>query len=190
MDTEQPWFAIQNKPRNEKKIGYLLRQKGFESFIPTYRQKRRWSDRTVEIDWPLFPMYVFCRFNTSEMWKILSTPGVVKIVGFGGKLAEVSIEEIEALQLLAQSSFLREPWRYLPEGTGVQVETGPLAGAQGIICHDENDRRLIISVTLLQRSVAIRLDESTIVSVLPGPNERRPGLSAESDIAFRLLQRN
>jgi transcription antitermination factor NusG len=187
MDAEQPWFALQTRPRNERKVDYLLRQKGYECLTPTYRQKRKWSDRTVEIDLPLFPTYVLCRFNSSVLNKAISTSGVIRIVGFNGKPAEVAVQEIEALQLLMQSSLLREPWRYLPNGTQVLVETGPLTGVEGIIHQDDNYRRLVISITLLQRSIAIQLDENTIVSVVPGPKGSRAKGRAESDIASSIL---
>jgi transcription antitermination factor NusG len=188
MNTVRPWFALQTKPRNERKTEQLLSQKGYECFTPTYRLKRKWSDRTVEIDLPLFPGYVFCCFSHSALGKAISTQGVIRIVGFGGKPAEVAVEEIEALQLLAQSDVLREPWKYLPDGTPALIETGPLAGAQGIICTDEDRRRLIISVTLLQRSVAIHLDEGTMISVIADSNESRARLSGESYLAVTLLR--
>ena len=190
MDAMQPWFALQTKPRNEKKVGNVLRQKGYECLAPTYRQRRKWSDRTVEIDLPLFPMYVFCRLGPSVLGKAVSTSGVVKIVGFNGKPAEVAAEEIEALQLLMQSNLLREPWKYLCHGTQVLVETGPLAGVQGIIlAEDDNKQRLIISVTLLQRSVAIQLDSGTIISVVADPKGKVTGQSIETDMAVTLLRR-
>jgi transcriptional antiterminator NusG len=189
MNTAQSWFALQTMPRSEKKIDHLLGQRGYECFTPTYRQKRKWSDRTVEIALPLFPTYVFCRLNPSMLGKVMATRGVVRIIGFGGKPAEVATEEIESLQLLAQSNFLREPWRYLPEGTPVVVETGPLAGVHGIICSDENGRQLIISVTLLQQSVAIQLDASTVISVVAGERKSEIRVSAESDLAVKLLRK-
>jgi transcription antitermination factor NusG len=143
----------------------------------------------VQIDLPLFPGYIFCRFNSSALGKAVSTEGVVRIVRFGERPAEVAIEEIEALQHLAQSDILREPWKYLPDGAIALVETGPLAGVQGIICADENRRRLIISVTLLQRSVAIHLDEGVVISVIADSRERGAGFSSESHLAIRLLRR-
>jgi transcription antitermination factor NusG len=176
-------------PRSEKKINHLLRQKGYECFTPIYRQKRKWSDRTVEVDLPLFPTYVFCYLSPSILGKVIATRGVTRIVGFGGKPVEIAVEEIEPLRLLTSSNFLREPWRYLPEGTPVVVETGPLAGVRGIICPSENGRRLIISVTLLQRSVAIQLNEDTVISVAADRRESRARLSVESDLAVRLLKR-
>jgi transcription antitermination factor NusG len=189
MNATQAWFALQTMPRNEKKIDYLLKQKGYECLTPIYRQKRKWSDRTVEVDLPLFPTYVFCYTSPLILGKVIATRGVTRIIGFGGKPAEIAVEEIEALRLLTASNFLREPWRYLPDGTPVVVETGPLAGVQGIICQSENGRRLIISVTLLQRSVAIQLDDDTVISVAADHRESRARLSVESDLAVRLLRR-
>jgi transcription antitermination factor NusG len=188
MNTAHPWFALQTKPKNERKVEHLLRQKGYECFAPTYRRKRKWSDRIVEIDFPLFPGYVFCRFDASVLGKAISTQGVIRIVGFGGKPAEVAIEEVKALKLLAQSDFLREPWKYIPDGTLVLVETGPLAGIQGIVCAGENKGQLVISVTLLQRSVAIQLDEGTVISVIKGWNESEATFSRESYLAAKLLR--
>jgi len=188
MDTAQSWLALQTRPKNEKRIGRLLREKGYECFTPMYRLKRKWSDRTVEIDFPLFPGYVFCRFSSTVLGKAISTQGVIRIVGFGGEPAEVAVEEIEALQLLAQSNLLREPWKYLPSGTRVLVETGPLAGIQGIICSGDNKRQLIISVTLLQQSVAIQLGEDTVISVIEDLREGRIKFSDESYLAARLLR--
>ena len=188
MNTASPWFALQIKPKNEKKVEALLKQKNYECFTPMYRVKRKWSDRTVEIDSPLFPGYIFCRFSPSVLGKAISTQGVIRIVGFGGKPAEVDLEEIEALELLSRSRLLREPWKYLPNGTQVLVESGPLAGVRGIIISGDNTRQLIISVTLLQRSVAIRLDENTMISVIADPEEARVRFRKESYIAINLLR--
>jgi transcription antitermination factor NusG len=188
MYTAGPWFALQTRPKHERKVESLLMQKGYECFTPTYRSKRKWSDRVVEIDFPLFPGYVFCRFNASALGKAISTQGVTRIVGFGGTPAEVAREEIESLQLLAQSDFLRKPWKYLPSGIMVLVETGPLAGIQGIISVDDNKMQLVISVTLLQRSVSIQLSEDTVISVIADPKEGGSGFNSKSYLAVRLLR--
>jgi transcription antitermination factor NusG len=191
-DTAGSWFALQTRPRNEKQVERLLTHKGYECCLPMYRQRRQWSDRVVEVELPLFPAYIFCRFNSSAIGKAISTPGVARIVGFGGQPTEVAIEEIEPLQLLGQSDLLREPWRYMPNGTLVQVETGPLAGARGIVYSGEDKRRLVISVTLLQRSVAVHLDENTLISLVEEPKEAKSDkcmLGDKSDLALRLVKK-
>jgi transcriptional antiterminator RfaH len=99
MNTATPWFALQTRPKNEKQVERLLTHKGYECCLPMYRQKRRWSDRVIEVELPLFPTYVFCRFISSAIGKAISTPGVIRIVGFGGRPAEVELEEIEAYLL-------------------------------------------------------------------------------------------
>jgi transcription antitermination factor NusG len=190
MNPVPPWFALQTRPRHEKKIDRLLRQKGYECLTPMYRQKRKWSDRTVEVELPLFPMYVFCRLSSSVLGKAISTSGVIKIVGFNGRPAEVDTDEIEALQRLMLSNLLREPWKYLCGGTQVLIETGPLAGIQGIMCDGrDNRKRLILSITLLERSVAIRLDEDTVISVVADLQGNKTGQHTESSIANTLLRR-
>lgn len=185
-----PWFALQTRPKKEKRIELLLREKDYECFAPMRRLKRKWSDRTVEVDFPLFPGYLFCRFSPTVLGKAISTQGVIRIVGFGGKPAEVAVEEIEALRLLTQSDLLREPWKYLPHGTLVLVETGPMAGAQGFIHADGNRRQLVISVTLLQRSIAVHLDEDTVISVIADLKESRARFAGDSYLAATLLKRS
>ena len=189
MYTAHPWFALQTRPKNERKVERLLKQKAYDCFVPIYRSKRKWSDRTVEIDFPLFPGYVFCRFNASALGKAISTQGVTRVVGFGGSPAEVAREEIDALRLLARTSLLREPWKYLPNGTQVLVETGPLAGIQGVIKADDNKKQLVISITLLQRSVAIQLDEDTVISVVEDLKESKGKFSSEPNLAVKLLRK-
>jgi len=189
MNTLHPWVALQTKPKNEKKVDHLLRQKGYQCLTPTYRLRRKWSDRTVEVELPLFPGYVFCHLNSSALGKAVSTNGAIRVVGFGGEPAEVAASEIEALRLLARSNLLREPWKYLPQGTKVLVETGPLAGVEGIIDIDGSTRQLVISVTLLQRSVAVRLDEDTVISVIADRSESRTRFAGDSYLAATLLRK-
>lgn len=189
MYSECPWFALQTRPKNERKVEHLLRQKDYDCFTPTYRSRRKWSDRTVELDLPLFPGYVFCRFGPLALGKAIATQGVTKVVGFGGAPAEVDSNEVEALRLLSQSKFTREPWKYLPSGTLVLIETGPLSGVRGVIGVDSNQRRLVISITLLQRSVAVQLAEDTVVSVLDDQRDSRIKCSNESFRAITLLRK-
>jgi transcription antitermination factor NusG len=189
MNSHIPWFALQTEPRHEKKVALFLKQKGYEFLLPMYRQKRRWAHRAVTVDLPLFPGYIFCCFDSSVPGKAVLTPGVSRIVGFGGRPSEIPVDEIKSLQLLARSALLREPWIYIPDGTVVQVETGPLAGAEGIICADDDRRRLVISVSLLQRSVAVQLDDNTVLSVIDGPRAHTVPPSNGSAMVLELLKK-
>lgn len=171
MERRCPWFALQTRPRSEKKVARSLTNKEYECFLPTYRQKRQWSDRIVEVELPLFPNYIFCRFGPAALGKAVATPGIVRIVGFGGTHAEVDDGEIDALQQLARSPLSREPWTYIPDGSLVRVETGPLAGVEGIYLAAKDKKRIVISITLLQRSVAVQLDENAVLSIVEGPKE-------------------
>jgi transcription antitermination factor NusG len=189
MNSDIPWYALQTEPRHERKVALFLEQKGYEFLLPMYRQKRRWTHRAVTVELPLFPGYVFCRFDSSVTGKAVSTPGVSRIVGFGGRPSDIPLDEIKSLQLLARSALLREPWTYIPEGTLVRIETGPLAGAEGIIRTDDDRRRLVISVSLLQRSVAVQLDDNTVVSVIDGPRVDKAPLSDGSAIVLELMRK-
>jgi transcription antitermination factor NusG len=125
INTSSHWFALQIKPKNEKKVEALLKQKNYECFTPMYRLKRKWSDRTVEGDSPLFPGYIFCRFSPSVLGKAISTRGVIRIVGFGGKPVAIDVEEINELRLVALSHFAREPGNYLPDLTPIIIKDRP-----------------------------------------------------------------
>jgi transcription antitermination factor NusG len=188
MNAMSQWFALQTEPRSEKKVERLLIQKGYECLLPLYQQRRRWADRSVVVETPLFPRYIFCRFDPQVLGKAVSTSGVSRVVGFGGRPAEVSPDEIKALQLLAQSPLLREPWAYIPDGTMVRVETGPLTGAEGIISLGADQQRLVISVTLLQRSIAVQLNEDTVVSVIETPRGNKVVRGDGATMALKLIK--
>jgi transcription antitermination factor NusG len=134
--------------------------KGYEQFLPWHVERRRWSDRVVNLELPLFPGYVFCRFDVVHRLPILTTQGVLEIVGAGKTPQPVEDEEIAALRIAAGSQLELEPWPYLAVGRHVQIVGGPLAGARGILLAVKKHHRLIVSVTLLQRSVAVEIPES------------------------------
>src|SRR5579871_3160466 len=114
--SDSAWFAVQVKPRHEKSVNTILGLKGMEPFLPLYSARHRWSDRTRNIELPLFPGYVFCRFNSHIRTPVLSTPGVFGIVRCGRDLACVDSQEISALQRLMQSGLIAEPWPQLEVG--------------------------------------------------------------------------
>jgi transcription antitermination factor NusG len=162
-----PWYALQVRPRFEKMVASTLLNKGFEGFLPLYRQRSRWSDRIKEVEMPLFPGYLFCRFNLNHRLPILVTPGVMHIVGIGKTPYPVDQSEVEALQSIVISGLQTEPRSYLNIGEKVRIEIGPLAGLEGILMALKGQSKLVVSVSLLQRSVAVTIDDSWVVPVTP-----------------------
>jgi transcription elongation factor/antiterminator RfaH len=152
------WYAIQTKPRYEQITDSMLRNKGYESFLPVRRVRKRWSDRYKETEQPLFPGYLFCRFDVYQRLPILITPGVNRLVGIGRIPCPVPDREIEALQVIEGSGLNYEPWQFLKTGQKVRIETGPLSNLEGVLVQVKNKTRLVVSVTLLQRAVAAEVD--------------------------------
>lgn len=157
-----PWFALRIKSNFEKVTGQILEQKGYTAFLPTYQTRNRWSDRTKVIDRPLFPGYLFCRFDQTDRLPILVTPGVVGVVGVGKTPMPVAEREIEAIQAVLRSGLPATPWPYVTVGQRLLIERGPLSGIEGILQEIKNSFRFIVSVNLLQRSVAAEVDASWV----------------------------
>ncbi len=162
-----PWYALQVRPRFEKVIASTLLNKGYEGFLPLYRHRSRWSDRMKEVQLPLFPGYLFCRFDLNKRLPILVTPGVMHVVGIGRTPHPVDEGEIAALQSIVFSGLQAEPRSYLNLGERVRIAIGPLAGVEGILAGIKGSNRLVVSVSLLQRSVSVDIDESWVVSLDP-----------------------
>jgi transcription antitermination factor NusG len=170
-DQDQAWFALRVKSNREKITATALRGQGYEEFVPMYRRSRRYSGRTRIIELPLFPGYVFCRFAKHNRRPILMHPGVLHVVGIGKEPMPVDSNEIASIRLIAKSPFYAEPWPFIAVGEQVEVTSGPLAGAQGIILAVKNNCRLVASLTLLQRSIAVEVDREWIQSCKPGVPE-------------------
>jgi transcription antitermination factor NusG len=159
--TEQ-WFAIRVKSRCEKAVAQMAQSRGFQEFLPVYRSRRQWSDRQQEVEFPLFPGYLFCRLNPEHRLPLLTIPGVVQIVGVGKTPVAVDDAEITAIQAAVQSGLTAEPWPFLAVGDRVRLETGPLAGLEGILVGSEKQPRVVVSVTLLHRSVAVTIERDWV----------------------------
>ena len=152
------WFAVQVVPRHENKVASLLDYKGYQRFVPTYRSSRQWCDRKKVLELPLFPGYVFCRIvHGIAAGLVLTTPGVIRVVGFGGKPYPIPDHEIDAIQRVALSSDA-VPVPYLKVGRRVQISNGPLSGVTGILTQVKNHHRLVVSVDLIMNSVSIDVD--------------------------------
>jgi transcription antitermination factor NusG len=154
------WYALQVRSRKEGYVASQIQGQGFECLLPTYKSVRKWSDRMKEIEQPLFPGYLFCRFDFQNRRPVITTPGVLQIVGYGRTAVSVSDEEIQALQLAVASEMPKQPWPYLEVGQRVRVNYGTLSGLEGILVNVKGNHRVVLSVTLLQRSVAMEVETS------------------------------
>jgi transcription antitermination factor NusG len=159
------WYALHVRPRFEGSVEQQLGGKGYEVFLPTYSVRRRWSDRVKTIVQPLFPGYVFCRFNVGTRLPILMTPGVNSIIGVGKTPVPVDQEEISAIRSVIDSGIASYPCDYIREGESVRIESGPLEGLVGIVQRSKNSDRLIVSLTLLMRSVSVEIDRTWVKRV-------------------------
>jgi transcription antitermination factor NusG len=162
VETSLPWYAIRTRSNFEKVASVALENKGLVPYLPTYRNRRRWSDRVVVADTPLFQGYVFCRFDPLNRLPVLTTTGVISIVGCGNEPASIDDQEIEAIEAILRSGLATEPCPFLREGQKVRVRRGSLAGVEGILTKKKSDFRLVISVTMLQRSIAVEIDREWI----------------------------
>jgi transcription antitermination factor NusG len=165
----EQWYALHVRPRFEKHVQTHLEDKGYEVFYPTYTSTRQWSDRVKSLSFPLFPGYVFCRFNVHARLPILITPGVNQVVGSGKTPITVDEAELAAIRRVMESGVAAQPWPYLKVGETVQIENGPLEGLMGIVTRIKSSERLVVSVSLLMRSVAVELDSHWIKPMSSSP---------------------
>jgi transcription antitermination factor NusG len=161
-NSQHPWYGIHTRSNGEKIAATVLNDRGYEPFLPVYRTRRRWSDRTVTAEVPLFPGYIFCRFDHRQRLPIITTPGVVSILGFGDHPAALLDEEIDAIRAIVDSGIGAEPVPFLREGQRIRVTHGPLKSLEGTLVRKKSSWQLVISVELLQRSVSVEIDPAHI----------------------------
>src|SRR5258708_10613061 len=154
------WYALQVRSRKEGYVAWQSGGEGYECVLRRYKSVRKWADRVKEVEQPLFPGYLFCRFDFQNRRPVITTPGVLQIVGYGRTAVPVSDEEIQSLQLAVSSGMPKQPWPYLEVGQRVRVNYGTLSGLEGILVNVKGNHRVILSVTLLQRSVAMEVETS------------------------------
>ena len=160
--TRPPWYAIRVKSNCEKIVAIMLNSKGLEEFLPLYRVRRRWSDRYKTLELPLFPGYLFCRLSLERRQAVVTTPGFLHIVGVGRIPVPVDEQEITAIQSMVRSGLPLTPWPSLAVGQKVCLLAGPLYGLEGVISRVGGQRRVFVSITLLNRSVSVEVDRDWI----------------------------
>ena len=165
LESKVSWYALQVRSRKESYVASQIQGQGLECLLPTYKSFRKWSDRMKELEQPLFPGYLFCRFDFQNRRPVVTTPGVLQIVGYGRTAIPVSDEEIQALKLAVSSEIPKQPWPYLEVGQRVRVNYGTLTGLEGILVNVKGNHRVVLSVTLLQRAVAMEVETSWLSPV-------------------------
>jgi transcription antitermination factor NusG len=155
---EKEWFVLQVRTRFEKAVARHLQARDYQEYLPVFRRRRQWIDRTKEIELPLFPGFVFCKMDPTDRLPILVIPGVMGIVSIGRIPVSVPEQEILAVQNVVKSGLAYHPCAFLA-GQRVRVEYGPLRGLEGVVVEVKKSYHLIISVQLLQRSVSVEIDQ-------------------------------
>ncbi len=156
------WFALRVKSRTEKLVATMAHNKGFEQFLPLYQARHRWSDRFKSVELPLIPGYVFCRLDPVRRLPLLTIPGVLHFVGIGKTPVPIEDAEVEAIQTATRSGLAAEPWPFLEIGQRVRLQEGPLAGLEGFLTEVRKQQRIVVSVTLLRRSVAVEIERDWV----------------------------
>jgi len=162
------WYAIETRRGYELLGAKILRSKGYLTFAPLYR-KRKVGDHPAEVDIPLFENYLFVqipREARAPCGPIVTTPGVKRIVSFGGVAAVVPDSEIETIRDLVNSGICLEPWKWIPSGSVITIESGPMKGVEGVLISAPTEQRIVVSIQILQRSVTAILDTDTVYTVL------------------------
>lgn len=159
---EPHWYAAYTSANHEKRVAAQLEQRSLEHFLPLYDSVRRWKDRQVQLQLPLFPGYVFVHFALRDRLQVLQIPGVAKLVSFNGIPAALRQQEIEALRTSLAHGIRAEPHPYLTLGRRVRVKAGSLAGLEGLVIRKKNRLRFILSLDLIGRSVAVEVDAADL----------------------------
>ena len=162
---EQPrWYAIQVRSRFEKKAWQQLQDKGVEAFVPTLKQRRRWSDRWQVVELPTFPGYAFVHLHPSPAHRlqVLQTRGVMSFVAFGGELIPIPDKQIDDVRVLISRDVPYTAHPFIKIGQRVRIRGGCLDGIEGILTSNRGDKTLVISVEPIQRSIAVSIADFDI----------------------------
>lgn len=156
------WYALAVKPRHDKAVSRTLEHKGYQTLVALYKKRHGRSARPKESELPLFPGYVFCRFNAMARLPILTTPGVNQVLGAGHVPIPVDEAEMAALQTALRLQLRLTPYPFFKTGQRVRITEGSLAGVEGVIVNHKPCLRIVLSITLLQRSILLEIDSYSV----------------------------
>jgi len=156
---ERRWYAAYTRANHEKTVTRQLQQRSVECFLPLYERVRRWKDRRMRLQLPLFPSYVFVRLALGDRLRVLEIPGVARLVGFDGRPVPLPEGDIETIRTRLAGVSRVEPYPYLRSGRRVRILSGALEGLTGVVVRKKNRTRFVISLELIMRSVAVEIDD-------------------------------
>lgn len=156
------WYVVWTRARHEKCVSAHLTAKAFENFLPMYSTVRRWRNGDHRVELPLFPGYIFVRIRLQDELQVLTTAGVVRLVGFNGAPSPLEEEEIARLRRALASGVKAAPHPYLTVGRRVRITAGPLTGHQGLLVRRKKAYRIVLSVNLIQQSILVDADASSV----------------------------
>ena len=159
------WYAAYTCAHHEKRLAAELGARNVEHFLPLYSSMRRWKDRRVQLEFPLFPGYVFVRLALRDRMRVVQIPSVVRLVGFGGLPTVLPDTEMEILRTGMGQSLRAEPHPFLTVGRRVQITAGPFAGLEGVLKRKKSSLRVVVSLELIQRSVAVDVDIADVKAI-------------------------
>jgi transcription antitermination factor NusG len=165
--SERPhhWYAVYTSPRHEKRVSEHMGYRQVECFLPLFRSIHRWKNGCkAQVELPLFPGYVFVNIPRSERVRVLDVPGVLSFVGPRSEPAQLADLEIETLRSGLHKQKV-EPYRGLAIGQKVRIHAGALQGLEGTLIRNANGLRVVITVNLIQQSVAVELDTDAVEPV-------------------------
>ncbi len=163
-----PWHVVYTRHQHEKPVARILANKGFEVFLPLYRDLHQWRDRVMQLSLPLFPSYVFLRGRFERRLEILTTPGIIFLVCFASQPAVIPQKEIDAIRRVVEAGMHVEPLPFVKCGDWVRVKTGPLEGLEGILVRRKSQLRLVLTVQLLQKSVGVEVHACMVEPMFRG----------------------
>jgi transcription elongation factor/antiterminator RfaH len=162
---EPYWYAIYTRSRHEKAVAAQLSQRSVDCFLPLYDTVRKWKNGRFHVQLPLFPGYLFVRIALQDRLNVLQVPGVVNLVGFKGVPAPLPQADIEKLRDALSKGAQAQPHPYLNVGARVRIKSGPLEGMQGILLRKKGHLRVVVSVDLIMRSIAVDVDTTEVEPV-------------------------
>jgi len=168
------WYAVYTYPRHEKKVLEQLVLREFESFLPSYRALHKWRNGcTVEVEFPLFPGYLFVRIRLQDRVRVLQVHGLVNLIGFGGSPVPLATEDIQAVRAM-MSTMKSQPHPFLKIGDQVRVKSGCLAGIEGFLIRKTNGSRFVLNVDPIMQAVSVEMSADDVEPIASVPRASAP----------------